>query len=331
MTLNEIVSALHSSGKNWLLHPPESCIQAAISANPWFTDSDIRYALQEIATWLSAENLGQFISRYNLSDGRKSPFTVGLILAGNIPAAGFHDVLVGLLSGVNLRVKCSHVDAVLIPEFYREVFPLLDRIEFKEEISGVDALIASGTSLTGLYLKTQFQGIPMLIRGNRFSIGILEGDESLTDLNLLAQDILRYNGMGCRNVSNLLVPLDWKGKDALWQSLLDYKNQHSLSAPYLRKVAWEQGIENWRGNIQNVSMPICWREGMSLTAVETGVLQVVGYEKLEDGIRLLAEVNHSVQCVVGKERGIGFGGSQCPNLMDYADGVDSMGWIRSVL
>lgn len=328
MSLHEIVSTLQSSGKNWLLSPPESCIHAAISANPWFTESDIRYALWEIASWLSAENLAEFVSRYNLSDGEKSSATIGLILAGNIPAAGFHDVLVGLLSMANLRVKCSHLDSVLIPAFFREVFPGLKTLVFTEEISGVDALIASGTSLTGLYLKTQFEEIPLLIRGNRFSVAILDGGETRAELDLLAGDILRYNGMGCRNVSNLLVPKDWKGREALFQSLLDYKNQHRLSTPYLRKVAWEQGIENWRGNNQNVSLPVCWRESLSLSAVETGVLQVVAYGSLEDRIRLMEEVNPSVQCVVGNGLAVGFGGSQCPGLMDYADGVDTMSWIR---
>lgn len=328
MTLNEIVYTLHSTGKNWLLHPPESCIHAAISANPWFTELDIRFALQEVATWLSAENLEEFISQYDLPKEKDFSPTIGLILAGNIPAAGFHDVLVGLLSGANLRVKCSHLDSVLIPAFYREVFPSLKTLVFTEGISGVDALIASGTSLTGLYLKSQFEGIPMLIRGNRFSLAILKGDESLAELDLLAADILRYNGMGCRNVSNLMVPSDWKGREVLWQALMDYKNRQVLSAPYLRKVAWEQGIENWRGNNQDVLLPVCWRESLSLSAVETGVLQVVAYHSFEDRIRLMEEVNHSVQCVVGKESWVGFGVSQCPGLMDYADGVDTMEWIR---
>jgi hypothetical protein len=326
MTRIEIVQKLQSSGKKWLENPPQAIIDKAVKQNPWFIEADIRFALREISVWLGAANLDDFLKSYPIPLHAPNQ-TVGLILAGNIPAAGFHDVLMGLLSGYIVEAKCSHLDSVLIPAFFYEIFPELDRITFPEKLSQADALIASGSSLTAQYLSQAYSGIPVIIRGNRFSVAILDGTESVEQVNLLASDILRYNGMGCRNVSNILIPAQWSGLLQLKESLRQFEKYAVSSPPYLRKVSWEQGIENWKGNKQDSTLPVCIRMNTQLSPVEAGVLQLVEYKDHDQKEELIQQVSESLQCVCGTGTRISFGKTQSPQLDEFADGIDTLKWI----
>ena len=326
MTHTEIIQKLQLNGKNWLENPPQATLIKAIDQNPWFTESDIRFSLREISLWLAAPKLFDFLNNYPLHSPPANR-RLGLILAGNIPAAGFHDVLMGLLSGYIVEAKCSHLDSVLIPAFFYEIFPELGRITFPEKLSQPDALIASGSSLTAQYLFQAYRGIPVIIRGNRFSVAILDGTESEHQFNLLASDILRYNGMGCRNVSNVLIPAQWSGLLQLKKSLRQF-NTHTISSPpYLRKVSWEQGIENWKGNKQDSTLPVCIRMNTQLSPVEAGVLQLVEYRDYYHKEELIQQVSESLQCICGTGTRIPFGKTQSPQLDEFADGIDTLKWI----
>jgi hypothetical protein len=329
MTHTEIIQQLQLKGKKWLENPPQATIMKATDQNPWFTETDIRFSLKEISLWLAAPKLTDFLKNYTFQFPPQSR-RLGLILAGNIPAAGFHDVLMGVFSGYLVYAKCSHLDSVLIPAFFQDVLPELITLSFPEKLSHPDALIASGSDLTAQYLSHTYADIPVLIRGNRFSVGIMEGTESRADLDLLVSDILRYNGMGCRNVSNLLVPSNWVGLDLLTEALLDARKKHSFSLPYLRKVAWEQGIENWKGNIQNLQLPVCLRTNSQLSPVEVGVLQLVQYTDAKHKEQLIQTVSDSLQCICGIDTSIPFGKTQSPALDDFADGVDTLRWIGNL-
>jgi len=326
MTHTEIIQKLQLNGKNWLENPPQDTLIKAIDQNPWFTESDIRFSLREISLWLAAPKLFDFLKNYPLHSPNPKR-RLGLILAGNIPAAGFHDVLMGVFSGYLIEAKCSHSDSVLIPAFFQDVLPELTTLSFPDKLSKPDALIASGSSLTAQYLSHSYSDIPVLIRGNRFSIAILQGFESREDFNLLVSDILRYNGMGCRNVSNLLIPPNWVGLEFLKDSLLLAKKTFSFSSPYLRKVAWEQGIENWKGNIQDSSLPVCLRTNIQLSPVEVGVLQLVEYSDSKHQDQLIQNVSNTLQCICGTDTSIPFGKTQSPELDDFADRVDTLEWI----
>src|SRR5690606_9432076 len=49
-----------------------------------------------------------------------------------------------------------------------------------------------------------------IIRTNRNSVAVLTGNETEAQLEALGEDIFRYFGLGCRNVSKIFVP---KGYD----------------------------------------------------------------------------------------------------------------------
>src|SRR5690606_7616440 len=180
--------------------------------NGWFIESEVYFSIQSWAAALTSENLNQWLLAYEIQD--RSPKTVGLILAGNIPLVGFHDFLSVLISGNKALIKTSSNDQNLLPflaKYLIEVEPSLEkRIEFVEKLENFDAVIATGSNNTARYFEYYFKDKPSIIRKNRNSVAVLDGNESEQDLIALGKDIFTYFGLGCRNVSKLFVP---KGYD----------------------------------------------------------------------------------------------------------------------
>src|SRR5690606_35875644 len=177
--------------------------------NGWFIESEVYFSVQSWADALTSENLEQWITPYQISE--KPPKTVGLILAGNIPLVGFHDFLSVLISGHRALVKTSSNDQKLLPflaKYLVAVEPAFaDRIRFEEgKLTGFDAVIATGSNNTARYFQYYFKDKPSIIRKNRNSVAVITGKETAEQLHALGEDIFRYFGLGCRNVSKLFVP-----------------------------------------------------------------------------------------------------------------------------
>ena len=80
--------------------------------NGWFSNENV---LKSFAAWgelLNKQDLTLWTKKYQFD--QVEPKTVGLVLAGNIPLVGFHDVLSVLISGNKALVKCSSSDPLLI-------------------------------------------------------------------------------------------------------------------------------------------------------------------------------------------------------------------------
>ena len=69
-------------------------IHLSQSHNGWFTPEQVYFSVQSWANALTDENLNKWLSAYNFSNVTTK--TVGLILAGNIPLVGFHEMLSSL-------------------------------------------------------------------------------------------------------------------------------------------------------------------------------------------------------------------------------------------
>lgn len=329
MDREEKIARLHSRGIAWLQNPPAEVIQAACAENPWFTESDIRHALLQISPWLHADALHAFMARYPECIV-STRYRLGLILAGNIPAAGFHDVLMLVLSGVSGRVKCSHQDKVLIPAFYDAVLDQDIPFQFTDTISEVDALIASGSNLTTRHLSHTWRDIPVLLRGNRYSVGILTGNERREELMGLAQDLLLYNGLGCRNVSQLYVP---EGYDMhALNSVLGSYPVAALSLPYRRKVAWEQALPVLESTVPDApefeALPLVFIKSEMMKPAQAGVVHVLTYHHSDEVSAGLSAHGAEIQAVCGHGH-LPFGRLQSPGIDTFADHIDTMAWIIS--
>ena len=201
-------------------------IQLSQSHNGWFTPEQVCFSVQSWANALTEENLNKWLSNYSFNE--TTPKTVGLILAGNIPLVGFHDFLSVLISGHNVLVKTSSNDQHLIKFLAKYLITVNPEIEshitFTDgKLENFDAVIATGSNNTARYFEFYFKDKPSIIRKNRNSVAVLTGNETKEELINLGEDIFRYFGLGCRNVSKLFVPKEYDFK-VFFEAIYEYKD-----------------------------------------------------------------------------------------------------------
>ena len=186
--------------------PFVSLINQLHESNSWFKREQLEFAFKSWSDALTNDNLSKWLSVYNIA---VEPLkTIALILAGNIPMVGFHDILSVLISGNKALIKLSSNDQYLIPfvlKYISTVEPrFADRYQItKEKLEDFDAVIATGSDNTARYFEYYFGKYPHIIRKNRNSVAVLNGNESKDDMKALGEDIFRYFGLGCRSVSKL--------------------------------------------------------------------------------------------------------------------------------
>ena len=208
-------------------------ITKAQSKNPWFTDVNIKVNLTYWSKKLTKHNLNKWLSKYNLNNTSRK--NIAIIMAGNIPLVGFHDFICVFLSGHNSIIKLSNSDSCIIP-FLTDLMKLpSERIVYSDSfLKDYDGVIATGSDNTSRYFDYYFKNKRSIIRKNRNSIAILNGEESDDDLKSLSQDIFTYFGLGCRNVSKLYVPKNYNF-DLFFNSIFCYKeliNNHKYANNY---------------------------------------------------------------------------------------------------
>jgi hypothetical protein len=298
--------------------------------NSWFTPENSLFALRHWANLLEETTIESWLQKYKpFSETDQS---VGIVMAGNIPLVGFHDLLCALLAGYHVKVKVSSKDSVLMRFMIQQLIEiepsLADKISLTDGIlKDFDLVIATGSNNTARYFEYYFQNKPHIIRKNRSSIAVLEGFESQEELTGLCEDIFRYFGLGCRNVSKLYVPDGYdfnaffKASDA-YKTLIDhhkyYNNYHYHKALYLM---------NQDSFLDNDLMLL------KVSASLSSPLGVVFYENYTDKNNLKTQLQHQtsqLQCVVSKDfwKGeVSFGQTQCPALNEYADDVDTLAFL----
>lgn len=306
-------------------------ISKAEQHNGWFTKDNILFALQQWANLLTKDQLDAWLSGYNIKTP-EAPKTVGIVMAGNIPLVGFHDFLSVLLSGNRVMAKLSSNDKILLPflaNFLIKVEPeLADRIQFIEgKMEGFDAVIATGSNNTGRYFEYYFGKKPNIIRKNRNSVAILTGEESKEELEALGEDIFRYYGLGCRNVSKIYVP---KGYDfePFFNAMYAYKDiihQHKYANNYdYNKAVYLMS------DFQLLDNGFLVLKEEEALASPISVLFYSHYETKEELMQVLENRKEDIQCLVtanGTGSEVKFGETQKPRLNDYADGVDTMAFL----
>jgi hypothetical protein len=301
--------------------------------NAWFTPESVLKAVQAAGKMLNAADLTTWLSKYDFNPDSVSK-RVGLILAGNIPLVGLHDVLCVLVSGNFALTKASSQDARLITY----VLTLLTAIEpefanqysFVEKLENFDAVIATGSNNTSRYFDYYFGKVPNIIRKNRNSVALLTGHETAEQLFALGNDIFDYYGLGCRNVSKVLVP---KGYifNFFFESIEAYQpiiNHHKYNNNY-----------DYNKSIYLVNSDKHFDNGFLLVkederlASPLAVLFYEYYDDLASAEAKLEQESDKIQCIVStaplqvKNQVVVFGQSQQPALWDYADNVDTMAFL----
>ncbi len=338
-TIKKRISPFITLGK--LLKTPavDEIVYRAYSQNHWFTPEFVRQSLQAIAEeYLDEEKLIRWLQPYSskFSTAQTPPQQIGVVMAGNIPAVGFHDLLCVLSSGHCILAKLSNDDRPLMSFLIEKLIEIepefIQRITVAERLNGADAYIATGSDNTARYFEYYFSKKPHLIRRNRTSVGIINGHETKEELAALGRDILQYFGLGCRNVAKVFVP---EGYDfsTFYESIEPQKEYYIHHHKYFNNYEYNKSVYliNQEPHFDNGFLIA--RQSEALVS-PISVLFFEYYASPDHLAELLANYEDKIQCIVSNHgwypNSLSFGQAQTPTLSDYADGVDTMAFLTNL-
>ena len=299
--------------------------------NSWFTRANVIFAFKSWSEALSKNNVQQWLSQYQLPQ-TTSPKKILIIMAGNLPLVGLHDLLCVLVTGHKAIVKLSSNDCVLLPYLITQMKTFApewtEAVTFTDDkVTEYDAVIATGSDNTARYFEYYFGKKPHIIRKNRHSVAVLTGKETPEELFALGKDIFLYYGLGCRSVSKLFVP---KGYDfnLLFQAIYPYKD-----------IIQEQKYANnydYNKAVYLMSLFQLLENGFLLLKEDEhygSPIATLFYEYYTNVASLKEKLTtdaEKIQCVVAHNfttEEVAFGETQTPQLWDYADGVDTLNFL----
>ena len=301
---------------------PSQVIERAVEQNRWFTQ--IGTAIEAIREqMLDSQKLTSWLNSYDTPI--HAPKRIAIIMAGNIPAVGFADLLYVIASGNIPVVKYSSKDRVLMEHIVNELQDIEPQLII-EQYSGqnVDAVIATGSDSAALHFKAIFGDIPALIRGSRHSVAVLTGKESEQEIENLSKDIFTHSGLGCRNVSLIFAPEDFDFKLTVPPMPEGYNNNYR----HVRALLTLQGKRFTDcGGALTTESDAAFSRYISL-------INICRYSDINYVKQWLSENGCRLQCVASHEkidsRSVEFGRAQYPELNDYADEVDVMKFLLSL-
>jgi hypothetical protein len=331
---NEIIQKKESIEHNDLFFEGfKHQLKLAEESNGWFTRENMAFAFKGWADSLTTVNLNKWLSTYHITE--KDPKLVAIIMAGNIPLVGFHDFLSVLISGHHALVKQSSNDKHLLPylskylEFVEPQFK--GAINFTEnKLEDFDAVIATGSNNTARYFEYYFKHKPSIIRNNRNSVAILNGQETLEDMQALSEDIFRYYGLGCRNVSKLYIPKNYNF-DLFFQGMYHWhpiieKTKYANNYDYNKAVYIMSEFDMLENGFLMIK-----EDASAVSPIATVFYEY--YENTSELKQKLDKEKEAIQCIVSKgfiQNEIAFGDTQKPQLWDYADDVDSIEFLSAI-
>ena len=336
LTLEKRINAFEKLGE-YLLHPDEelsNLIQSCQYTNPWFIPRETEKAVTAFGKILNAPALNKWLEEVTEPASSKK---VGLILAGNIPMVGFHDILSVLASGHIAFIKLSSQDKTLVPHLLNKLAEFepgfASQIEYTEQMKNFDAVVATGSNNSSRYFEYYFSKVPHIIRKNRNSAAVLFGNETTEDLENLGKDIFDFFGLGCRNVSKLFVPEGYSFNqffEAIEKySFVSEHYKYNNNYDYNKSIY----LVNREEHLDNGFLLLKKDERFASPLAVIFHEEYKGKEALE---KKLTEASELLQCMVSKtslnipSQIVDFGRSQQPELWDYADGVDTLKFLQSI-
>ena len=308
-------------------------IKLSQSHNGWYTPENVYYSINSWAKALTEDNLSKWLSKYSFNENK--PKSVGIILAGNIPLVGFHDFLSVLISGNKVLVKTSSNDQKLLPFLAKYLIAVnsnfKDYITFVEgKLENFDAVIATGSNNTARYFEYYFKDKPSIIRKSRNSVAVLDGSESKEQMIALGEDIFRYFGLGCRNVSKIFIPRNYNF-DLFFNGMFPYQDvikyeKYANNYDYNKAVFLMSNFDLLDNEFLTIKQDSSYASPISSVFYEY-------YDDLELLKSRLKTENEQIQCIVSNKlikNSINFGETQKPNLWDYADNVDTLGFLIKI-
>ena len=331
MNLQKRIELLQSLQKYLLRNDEEwqNIITKASFHNGWFTEEFINLAVKNICTeFLQKEKLEQWALHYHLDDnvGGKN---IGIVMAGNIPLVGFHDFLCVFISGHKQTIKLSSKDDILLKHLVAKMTEwapdFKNYVAFAELLKGCDAYIATGSNNSARYFEQYFSKYPSIIRRNRTAVAVLTGAETTEELDLFADDVHQYFGLGYRNVTKLFVPAGYDFVSLLkaFDKYKHFADHHKFKNNY-----------DYQLSIALLNNIFYMTNGSALLIENNAIFSAISqlnysfYEEEKTVFDSLKD-NDDIQCICGLTA-IAFGKAQKPSLMDYADGVDTVQFLLTL-
>ena len=328
MQKSNIIDSFYQLGQA-LLNIPQEIKDKAQITNPWFTQTFIQ---------LSANNWSEALSKDKIEEWLKNETcemrdqTLGIIMAGNIPLVGLHDLLAGLAKGLKVSIKLSSNDEILMKfaiEKLIECSPELgNRVNTEGKLNGVQYLIATGSNNSARYFEYYFKNVPAVIRKNRTSIAVLSGNEDGETLKRLADDIYTYFGLGCRNVSHLILPRGFELRPLYeaYDIYMDHVNHHKYYNNYM-----------YHKSILLMNLDKHYDNGFMLFQEKQephapiATLNYHYYEHIDEVHSYLEQHKEQWQCVASDipelSQAVALGQTQKPGLTDYADNINLLNFL----
>ncbi len=306
--------------------------------NPWFTVENVKNAITGLSVMLEEEKMREWLKDYSIPEPG-TPLKIAVVMAGNLPAVGFHDFMCVLITGNQFLGKLSGQDKDLpikIASLLCEIEPgFSSMIEFTHnKISGFDAVIATGSNNTSRYFEYYFGRYPHIIRRNRNSIAILSGHESPSELEALSDDIFMFFGMGCRSVSLVMIPKDYDLKLLLnsfskWEYLKDHHKFYN-NYEYQKAILLVNNTSHYDSGFTLL------KRDFSLTS-PLAVLHYHMYISMDEVIDFIKNERENIQCVVSsgnlqmnEVKKVNFGESQKPGPNDYSDNINTLRFLLAL-
>jgi hypothetical protein len=296
--------------------------------NHWFTEDNVRKSFTAWGKELKEDQLNSWVSAYQFSNLDKK---VGIIMAGNLPIVGMHDLVSVVLSNNIALVKLSSDDDQLIPALLKILFNLCPEIETRinvvQKLEGFEAVIATGSNNTSRYFEAYFKHVPNIIRKNRTSVAIVKNSISDEKLELLGKDIFDYYGLGCRNVTKIYFEAGFE-LDRFFKAMYSFgdvvnMNKYANNFDYHRTLFLLNQVKFLENGF------LILKEDEDLYS-PIGVLHYEYFESEEEVKKSIVDQSDQIQCVVS-ENEVEYGGSQKPKISDYADGVDTMKFLGQLV
>lgn len=323
----------HLLGEDELLR---AVMQRSYHHNQWFTMANQERAIRAIAEeYLDREKLQKWVNRYNIAEPEIIK-TVGLVMAGNIPLVGFHDWLSVFVAGHRAQIKLSEKDQFLLPYLIKVLSSFDERVAqyvaFVPKLQDFDAVIATGSNNSSRYFEAYFGKYPHIIRKNRNAVAVLDGTESREELEQLGEDVFQFFGLGCRNVAKLYVPRDYDFTP-LMEALHEFRDL-VLHKKYKNNFDYNYAIYVMNKTDYKANGCVVLTENEAIASHIAGLYYEYYDDRKEVENKLRARAG-AIQCVVGHEPvadlpTFPFGQAQRPALDDYADGVDTLDFLRKL-
>lgn len=331
MSIKHRIELLDKIGQKLLAMPEtQTIISEAAKQNAWFIPEFSQSSLSAICNeFLNAEKLNTWLKPYFIENDFKINKTVGIIAAGNVPLVGFHDFLCCYVLGAPAKLKLSSKDKLLtrfvIEQILKEDKVYTTQFSFEDKLQNFDAVIATGSASSNRYFKYYFNKYPNILRSNRVSVAVLNGNETVQELQLLANDIFQYFGLGCRNVAKLFIPENFD-PTTLFKNFSAYSWLHQ-NANYMNNYDYNRTILLMNKTPHFANDFVMLQENNNLNS-PIATLYFERYSNFSQVEKIMNELQNQIQCVVGSKSGmVPFGKAQQPTLSDYADGKDTIGFL----